>query len=113
MNWLWTWLMLFTVLALLGWGFARGDRMYQFPFLAGVMTLTFIMPQVPALADDRFLPDGAYIKTIAFAIACLIACWLGWSQKAKPFGFFRYSLDEKKLIIASYVLSLTGAYFYF
>lgn len=113
MNWLLTWLMLFTVLALLGWGFMRGERMYQFPFLAGVMTLTFIMPQVPALADDPFLPEGAYVKTIAFSIVCLISCWLGWAQNAKPIGFFRCSFDERKLVIASYILSLTGAYFYF
>ena len=113
MNWLMTWLMFFTVLALLLWGLSRGDRMYQFPFLAGVMTLTFLMPQVLGIANDRFLPEGAYVKTIAFAIACLIACWLGWTLKAKPFRFFCCSFDERKLIIASYILSFVGAYFYY
>jgi hypothetical protein len=113
MNWLVTWLMVITVLALLLWGFARGERMYQFPFLVGVITFAFILPQIPALADDPFLPEGAYVKTIAFSIICLAMCWFGWSTKAKPFGFFRWDFDEKRLIIASYLLSIIGAYFYF
>ncbi|MEK1855210.1 MAG: hypothetical protein AAAC48_25945 [Phyllobacterium sp.] len=113
MNWLVTWLMLITVMMLLLWGFARGERMYQFPFLVGVITFAFVLPQIPALADDPFLPEGAYIRTIAFSIICLAMCWLGWSANAKPFRFFRWDFDEKRLIIAAYLLSITGAYFYF
>jgi hypothetical protein len=113
MNWLVTWLMLIVVLLLLLWGFRRRERIYQFPFLVGVMTFAFLMPQIPALAGDHFLPEGAYVKTIVFSIVCLAMCWLGWLPNAKPYGFFRFSFDEKKLIIAAYVLSLAGAYFYF
>lgn len=113
MNWLVTWSMLIAVLLLLLWGFARRDRIYQFPFLVGVMTFAFVMPQVPALANDPFLPEGAYVKTIVFSIACLAMCWLGWLPNAKPYGFFRWSFDEKKLMIAAYILSAAGAYFYY
>ncbi len=113
MNWLVTWLVLATVLALLLWGFARNERMYQFPFLIGVITFAFILPQIPSLADDPFLPEGAYVRTISFTILCLAMCWVGWSTNAKPYSFFRWSFDEKKLLVAAYVLSLTGAYFYF
>ncbi|CAN7610370.1 hypothetical protein LJR231_004576 [Phyllobacterium sp. LjRoot231] len=113
MNWLLTWLMLGTVLMLLFWGMLRRERIYQFPFLVGVITFAFILPQIPALADDRFLPEGGYAKTIAFTILCLSMCWLGWSPNARPFAFFRWDFDEKRLLIAAFFLSLTGAYFYF
>lgn len=74
MNWLFTWLMLAAVLWLIGWGLLRRERIYQFPFLVGVITFSFILPQIPALAADPFLPHGAYVKTIAFSILCLIMC---------------------------------------
>ncbi|MBA8878915.1 hypothetical protein [Phyllobacterium myrsinacearum] len=113
MNWLFTWLMLITVLLLIGWGLLRSERIYQFPFLVGVITFSFIMPQIPALADDHFLPEGAYVKTIAFSILCLIMCWLGWAPNARPFRFLQQSFDEKRLLVVSLLLSVTGAYFYY
>ncbi|MFJ7356873.1 hypothetical protein ACIQWS_22130 [Phyllobacterium sp. NPDC097923] len=113
MNWLFTWLMLVTVLWLIGWGLLQRERLYQFPFLVGVITFSFILPQIPALAADPFLPQGAYVKTIAFSILCLIMCWLGWSENAQPLRFLQQSFEERKLLIVSLLLSVTGAYFYY
>jgi hypothetical protein len=56
MNWLVTWLILITVLTLLMWGHAGGERMYQFPLSVGV-------------------------KMIGFSITCLAMRWFGWSAK--------------------------------
>lgn len=101
------------VLLLLGWGMLRPERIYEFPFLTGVITFTFILPQVPGLATDSFLPETAFARTIAFTIICLFMCWWGWSQQAKSSAFFRLDFDEGRLLIVAALLSIVGAYFYF
>ncbi|EFH32339.1 predicted protein, partial [Brucella abortus bv. 5 str. B3196] len=69
MNLSLTWIFAGLVLCFLATGFlSRPERMYQFPFLAGVMTFGFILPQLPALVNDPFFPDGAYAKTMTMGI---------------------------------------------
>ena len=47
MNLSLTWIFVGCVLCLLAGGlFSRPERMYQFPFLAGVMTFGFLLPQL-------------------------------------------------------------------
>jgi hypothetical protein len=113
MNWFLVFCLCISVMLLLIWGMMRRERIYEFPFLTGVITVSFILPQVPGLASDRFLPEGAFEKTIVFMIMCLFMCWLGWSQKAKPFTFFRLDFHEGRLLIVAAFLSVAGAYFYF
>ncbi|MDX3924431.1 MAG: hypothetical protein QHC90_01315 [Shinella sp.] len=113
MNALLTFLLLLTVLWLLAQGLSGREKLFQFPFLTGVITFSFILPQVPALINDRFLPDGAFARTVAFTILCLVMCRLGWSSRARPLSFLSWNFDYKKLLIVSYILSIAGAYFYF
>lgn len=91
----------------------RRERIYEFPFLTGVITCSFILPQVPGLASERFLPEGAFARAALFMMLCLFMCWWGWSRTAKPFAFFRIDFDETRLLIVAAVLSVAGAYFYF
>jgi hypothetical protein len=113
MNDLITGILFFTVFALLAWGMMRSDRIYQFPFQVGAVTFAFILVQVPGLAHERFLPDSAFVKTIAFLIACLVMSWAGWASSGKPLTLFRLSFDERRLLIAAACLSIVGAYFYY
>lgn len=101
------------VILLICWGMIRRERIYEFPFLTGVITFSFILPQVPGLASERFLPEGAFARTALFMMLCLFMCWWGWRKTAKPFAFFRIDFDETRLLIVAAVLSLAGAYFYF
>ncbi|MDH7803228.1 MULTISPECIES: hypothetical protein [unclassified Rhizobium] len=101
------------VLLLICWGMTRRERIYEFPFLTGVITFSFIMPQIPGLASERFLPEGAFARAALFMMLCLFMCWWGWSRTAKPFSFFRIDFDETRLLIVAAVLSVAGAYFYF
>ena len=101
------------VILLICWGMIRRERIYEFPFLTGVITFSFILPQVPGLASERFLPEGAFTRTALFMMLCLFMCWWGWRKTAKPFAFFRIDFDETRLLIVAAVLSLAGAYFYF
>ncbi|ASV88100.1 putative membrane protein (plasmid) [Ochrobactrum quorumnocens] len=91
----------------------RAERMYQFPFLAGVMTFGFLLPQMPALVHDQFLPSGAYAKTMFMGILSLAMLALGWRMTKKPFGFLSMSFSEHRLIWAATGLSAFGAVFYF
>lgn len=113
MNDLITEFLFFTVFALLGWGMMKNDRIYQFPFHVGAVTFAFILVQVPGLAHDHFLPDAAFVKTIAFLIACLFMSWLGWASSGKPLSLFQVSFSERRLLIAAACLSIVGAYFYY
>lgn len=101
-----------TVLWLLAWGMLRRENIYEFPFLIGAISFSFVLPEVPGLVNDRFLPEGAFDKTIAFLIVCLVMCWWGWRKNAKPFPIFRLDFDERRLLVVAAVLSLVGAYFY-
>lgn len=91
----------------------RAERMYQFPFLAGVMTFGFLLPQLPALMYDQFLPSGAYAKTMFMGILSLAMLALGWRITKKPVGFLSMSFSERRLLWAASGLSAFGAAFYF
>jgi len=112
LRWLLTIFLAAVILALVVEGFGRKGKIYQFPFLAGVMALTFVLPQLPGLANDSFLPQGAYTKTMIMTILCMVALRLGWASTSKPAEIFRWTFSERKLLIVAAVLSLAGSYFY-
>jgi hypothetical protein len=92
---------------------SRGERMYQFPFLAGVMTFGFLLPQLPALVHDAFLPSGAYAKTMFMGILSLAMLAPGWHMTRRPLRFLSFRFSERRLIGAAAGLSVSGATFYF
>jgi hypothetical protein len=101
------------VFLLLAQGMTRRVNLYQFPFLIGLITFGFILPQVPALADDSFLPDGAFARFVGFTTLCLVMCWLGCLPRVEPFKIFRHAFLEHRLLVAAACFSLLGAYFYY
>jgi hypothetical protein len=112
-NWIATWTLIAIVLWLLSLGLRKAERAFEFPFLAGVMTFSFILLQLPALANDPFLPEGAYVRTIVMTIFCLLMLRLGWALPARPLKMLRWTFDERKLLILAGVFSVAGSYFYF
>ncbi|WP_244529359.1 hypothetical protein [Rhizobium sp. NFR03] len=108
-----TGLLFLVVFALLAWGMTKESRIYEFPFQIGAVTFAFILVQVPGLAHDYFVPDAAFIKTVAFMILCLSMCWLGWTRSAKPFALLEWTFSETRLLFAAMCFSVIGAYFYF
>jgi hypothetical protein len=113
MNVLLTSLLCMTVALLLVSGMIGRGRIYQLPFLVGVMAVSFVLPQLPGLMRDPFLPAGAYERAVAFTIPCLVMSWLGWSATRKPVAFLRWNFSEARVLVVSALLSLVGAYFYF
>jgi hypothetical protein len=112
-NWAWTILLTGLVVAMLLAAMTRPGKIYEFPFLAAAITFAFILPQLPGLAVDRFLPAGAYAKTIAFTVLCVAACQVGWSMRLRPMRAFGWTFEERKLLIVAGVFSLVGAFFYY
>ncbi len=114
MNLSLTWIFTALVLAFLATGLVRREAMYQFPFLAGVMTFGFILPQLPALVNDQFLPEGAYAKTMVMGILSLAMLALGWRLGARqPIRMFDVSFSERRLLWVAVGLSAFGGTFYF
>ena len=106
------------VLALVSAGLVLGslrrpEGAYHYPFLAGATFLGFIVPQLPAFAEDPYFPAGAVARTAAFATLCVLACALGWSlPRRSPAAREPWRFDETKLLAVAAGLSLIGGYFF-
>jgi hypothetical protein len=113
MNWLLILLLLSLCIWLMLVGVSRPGKIYEYPFLAGATFLGFVLPQLPALANDPFLPPDAFARTALFTILCATMCGVGWAAGKRPFRAMRWDLDERCLLWVAAILSLAGAFFYF
>ncbi|WP_216641218.1 hypothetical protein [Oceaniglobus roseus] len=94
-------------------GFARRQNAYTFPFLCGLIVVSFVLPQLPGLMHAPFLPPGGYDKTVLMACLCLACALLGWRASRAPFATLRIGFDEGRLKIVATLFALIGAYFYY
>ena len=113
MNWLLVYVLLAICLWLVLIGLRRPGGIYEYPFLAGATFLFFVLPQLPALANDFFLPPGAFAKTAFFSSLCATMCGLGWAAGNRPLSSMNWTFDERRLLWVAVVLSLIGAFFFF
>ncbi|ODT09755.1 MAG: hypothetical protein ABS35_42615 [Kaistia sp. SCN 65-12] len=91
----------------------RPEGAYHYPFLAGATFLGFIVPQLPAFAEDPFFPAGAVARTAAFASLCVVACALGWHMPRGSVGARTpWRFDEGRLLAVAAGLSLIGGFFF-
>jgi hypothetical protein len=93
-------------------GLWRRGAIYEYPFLAAAIAVAFLLPQLPGLADNMFLPADGFAKTLAFTIVCIAMIPLGWRHAARPLMSTPTHFSESKLLIASATLSVAGAGFY-
>jgi len=107
------WLLVLSGAAILVWGWQRRDRMIQFPFLAAVVFMGWITPQLLGLTSYPRRPPGALEKTILMAWLCLLACWAGYVFNQRPARLFEWRFDRRRLVWASAALSLVGAFFFY
>lgn len=100
-------------LGLLIWGMQEKGRIYEFPFLAGATFTGFVLPQLIGLRNNQDLPEGALGQTVLMAILCASMCYLGYQWPCRPVQQFNWSFDKNKLVGASAVLTLIGAFFFY
>jgi hypothetical protein len=113
MDWLLLSILLAASVGLTIAGLTRPGKIYEYPFLAGTTFLGFVFPQLPAYADDPFLPAGAFAKTVFFTILCVAACGVGWAAGNRPRRMLAWRFGEQRLLWVSGLLVLAGAFFYF
>lgn len=107
------WILTCLILAIMAWSLAQRDRMIQYPFLAASVFLGWVLPQLAGLTHHHFLPQAALEKTILMAILCLAAAWAGYAMNRKPAKLFWWRFDRQRLLLASMVLSVLGAFFFY
>jgi hypothetical protein len=112
-NWILTLILAGLCTTLIGRAMTAREKLFELPFLIGAISFVFILPQLPGLATDRYLPADAYAKTIVFTILCLLACWIGWVGPRTPFKSLGWHLDEPTLVIGAAVLSVVGSVFFY
>ena len=99
--------------AMMAYGFSGRGRFYAYPFLAAAMFLTFVLPQIPGLIGNYFLPDDALARAVFFCVLCLAGCQVGWSLGVRRPARWDVVFDEDRLLKAAAALSLIGAYFFY
>lgn len=100
-------------LVMLASGMLRRGAPYEYPFLAGATLFGFILPQLPGLALDPYLADGAVTKTALFAAPCMLALMAGWRiGRSAPLRALDWTFEERALLVAAALMSLIGAFFY-
>jgi hypothetical protein len=93
------------------WGLAKPGRIYQYPFLAGVVFAGYLLPEALGLINDMTLPEGGYATAMMVAILCGIALYLGSTWHVKPFTALQWKFDPARLLVGALFLSLFGAAF--
>src|SRR5215469_15002734 len=113
MNWLVFAVLVVATVWLIAAGLTKRGKVYEYPFFAGTTFLGFVVPQLPAYADDPFLPEGVFAKTVLFTVLCVAACGAGWAAGNRPMRMFNWRFDERRLLWLAALLSLSGSFFYF
>ncbi len=89
-------------------------QMLEFPFLAAAVYVGYLMPQLFGVRNLIYLPEGGLETTILMAILCLAAVWVGFRVGLKrPASIFSWRFRRQRLVAASIVLSVLGAFFFF
>jgi hypothetical protein len=113
MDWLFFGILTTLCFAMLIHGLLVKGRFYQYPFLAAGIFLSFILPQLPGLANSRFISDAALTKTLIFSCLCLSMCGIGWSFGLRSKAITDYAFSQQRLLKAAGFLSLVGGYFFY
>jgi hypothetical protein len=100
-------------LLLLSWGLKERGRIYEFPFLAAGIFLGWVLPQLFGLANDPFIPAGAFDKAMVMTILCALMILAGRCAVQRPFQALNWQYDENKLVWVAAVLVLVGGFFFF
>jgi len=106
------WLLIGVTVGLVGWGMTRPDRVYQFPFLAGVTAAAWLIPQAISLTKFVFIPEGAVTRMLLMAVLCMAMIYAGYAWPKLPLQSLNWTFETTRLVQSSFVLTLVGGVFY-
>jgi hypothetical protein len=99
---------------LIGLGLVSRGGIYEVPFLVGAMFVGFILPQLPALANNPLQTPFAVERMLLVSSSCALLTGVGWLAGQRPLKrALRLVIEERRLLYLGLSLSLIGAYFYF
>ena len=105
------WLFIAVCIGLLGWGLARPERVYQYPFFMGGIFVSFILPQAIALINNPGpVTQEALERVLLMACLCGAMCWIGYElpPNSSLLRKLDISLDHRKLFFGGIVFVLIG-----
>lgn len=108
-------LLLFSLVCfgLLYWGMLKPGRIYEFPFLAGAVFTTYILPQLIGLTNNQYISHAGLNKTIIMSTLCAGMCYVGYVLNRKPLKRLNWSYTKSNLLVASILFTLIGGFFFF
>lgn len=92
------------------------NRLYEFPFWAGMIALGWFFPQaIGGYLNSSQFPPGAYANGMLFAALCTVALWYAFNRalagRASKPSWLDASFDTAKLYQAGAVLCMCGFFF--
>jgi len=92
-------LLVIICLGLLGWGFIRIERIYQYPFFMGAIFLSFLVPQAFALVENPGQLDQESLeRVLLMSSLCAAACWVGYQGKPNFIWLTKLQIDIDRSI---------------
>jgi len=104
-------LLVLTCSAMVAWGLQQRGRVYEYPFLAGVVFGGWVLPQAVGLLRDEALPSGGLAKTLLMTVLCAAMLSLGYAWRRREWRVLAWEFDKGRLLQGAVVLSIIGAYF--
>jgi hypothetical protein len=99
---------------LIGLGLNRKGGIYEVPFLVGSVFMGFVLPQLPALANDPLESSFPLDRMLIVSCLCALMTGVGWLVGQRPLQRgVHLVITERRLLWLALFLSLAGAYFYY
>jgi hypothetical protein len=90
------------------WGFSKEGRIYELPFLVGLVVIGWLGPQLIFNYNSFLLPDGALNSYNIMVNLSLILLFLGYVWPKTAIKVFNWSYSENRLVTSSIILSIIG-----
>lgn len=99
---------------LISLGLSRDGGTYEVPFLVGSVFIGFVLPQLPALANDPLAPVFPLERMLLVSCGCALMTGIGWLVSQRPLKHsLQLVIDEQHLLYVALFESLGGAYCYY
>lgn len=107
-------MLIIVLLFILAKGVKKNNGILELPFLSALVFFGYLLPQIFAVSNSRFLPPGGALeRSIVMSILCLLGTYWGFycsSKKSKL--FYSWEFNYNKMLIGAYALTVFGIYFF-
>lgn len=100
-------------LFLIIWGNIKPERVYEYPYLAGLVLIAIILVQLIGFINSQKIDSLILIKLQFMIILCTAALYFGYKKGQKKASLFNWEFQNKRLLISSVILSSIGGVFLF